>query len=248
MSLKEAIIVNWRDSKTYVGHENAIVWPILSASSDDNSDISCCLQHIGGFARHSMQGRKNSDSHAHTNAEQYYYILSGEGEVVIGGERHKVREGSVTYFPPNTPHQYLNENTDTWAEHLIITFAVERHGSSQRILNWRDATPAFGVHGDAVTWHLLESIDETEPSTNQPCLLTSYYLARQAVIRGKASDYHVHDDKEQVYYILEGHGLVITDGLVRRVSEGDTIYLPRGVGHQIINEDYDGWLSYLVVS
>ena len=244
----EAIIVNWRDSKTYLGHINAIVWPILSTENSEDLRASCCLQYIGGFARHSMQGRKNSDNHAHDKAEQYYYILSGEGEVLIGDERHQVQEGTVTYFPPNTSHQYFNEKSDTWAEHLIITFSVEREGSAPRVLNWRDVTPTFGVHGDAVTWHLLESVDETEPSTDEPCLLKSYYLARQAVIRGKASDYHTHDDKEQVYYILEGEGLVNTDGSIRRVSEGDTIYLPRGVGHQIINEEYDGWLSYLVVS
>ena len=59
---------------------------------------------------------------------------------------------------------------------------------------------------------------------------------------------HQHDDKEQVYYILEGNGLVLTDGDVHRIGEGDTIYLPRGIVHQIINDDYDGWLTYLVVS
>ena len=58
----------------------------------------------------------------------------------------------------------------------------------------------------------------------------------------------MHHDKEQVYYILEGNGLVIADGNVHSIGEGDTIYLPRGVKHQIINHDYDGWLTYLVIS
>ena len=89
---------------------------------------------------------------------------------------------------------------------------------------------------------------EEEPTTDQPCLLSFYYLARQALVRGKASDSHAHDDKEQVYYILEGNGLVLADGDVHRIGEGDTIYLPRGIVHQIINDDYDGWLTYLVVS
>ena len=247
MALTEAIVVNWRESRTYLGHDNAVVSPILTPEGGDNG-ISSCLQYIGAFARHSLQGRKNSDNHSHDSAEQYYYILSGEGEVLIGDERHPVREGSVTYFPPGTPHQYLNEGTDDWAEHLIVTFPTERTGSAPRVLNWRDVTPAFGVHGDAVTWKLLESVDEPEPDTDRPCLLKSWYLARQAVMRGKASDFHVHDDKEQVYYILEGEGLVLADRWVHRVGEGDTVYLPRGVGHQIINEGYDGWLSYLVVS
>ena len=50
-----------------------------------------------------------------------------------------------------------------------------------------------------MTGSCWNSVDEPEPDTDQPCLLKSYYLARQAVMRGKASDFHVHDDKEQVY-------------------------------------------------
>ena len=69
--------------------------------------------------------------------------------MLIGDERHPVREGSVTYFPPGTPHQYFNESTDAWAEHLIITFpdGAERQRPARAQLARR--TPAFGVHGDA---------------------------------------------------------------------------------------------------
>ena len=79
-------------------------------------------------------------------------------------------------------------------------------------------------------------------------MLGMYYIARQALVRGKAADLHNHDDKEQVYYILEGWGTMIAGDEVLQVAEGDTVYLPRNVFHQIINEDYDGWLSYLVIS
>jgi quercetin dioxygenase-like cupin family protein len=41
---------------------------------------------------------------------------------------------------------------------------------------------------------------------------------------------------------------MIIDDEVHQVGEGDTVYLARGVFHQIINEDYGGWLSYLVIS
>jgi|AP95_1055475.scaffolds.fasta_scaffold26598_3 quercetin dioxygenase-like cupin family protein len=243
-----AIIRNWRDVDPYVGHESAVIWAILGRQNEDSQDPHDCMQHLSGFARHSLQGHKNSDHHQHEGAEQYYYILSGGGEVLIGDQRHPVSEGSITYFPPGVPHQFFAENEEEGVEHLIITCPVEREGSKPRVLNWRDATPTAGVHGAAVTWLLLESMAEEEPTTDQPCLLGFYYLARQALVRGKASDSHQHDDKEQVYYILEGQGLVLTDGDVHRIGEGDTIYLPRGVVHQIINDDYDGWLSYLVVS
>jgi mannose-6-phosphate isomerase-like protein (cupin superfamily) len=248
MSQLPPVIRNWRETDPYVSHENAIIWAILTARDDDNKHPTACLEHISGFARHSVQGGKESDYHQHEDAEQFYYVLSGRGDVLIGDTRHPVRPGSVTYFPPKTPHQFFNTEEDEWCEHLIITCSVKREGSQQRVLNWRDVKPTAGQHGAAVTWHLLESVDEKETSTDQPCLLGFHYLAQQALTRGKASDNHKHDDKEQVYYIIEGNGTVLMDGDVYYVSEGDAVYLPRGAWHQIINEDYDGWFTYLVIS
>ena len=82
----------------------------------------------------------------------------------------------------------------------------------------------------------------------EPCLLGFWYMARQCVGKGHASDFHQHDDREQVYYILEGEGTVVTGFDAHHVQEGDTIYLPRGVPHVILNDRHAGWLSYLVVS
>jgi mannose-6-phosphate isomerase-like protein (cupin superfamily) len=247
MAESRTVIRNWRDVDSYVSHESAVIWAILSQQKDENSDPFTCMQTMSGFARHFLQGHKNSDHHWHNGAEQFYYILSGGGEVLIGDERFAVGEGSVTYFPPEVPHQFFAENEEDGVEHLIITRLVEREGSKQRVTNWRDATPTAGEHGGAVTWSLLEPIDADEPTTDQPCLLGFQSVLRQALVRGKASDIDKHD-KEQVYYVLEGEGLIISDGDVRRIGEGDTIYQPPGVTHQIVNDTYDGWLSYLVVS
>lgn len=242
------VVRNWRDGDPYVGHESAVIWRVMESRSSELGGSAACLEHISGIALHAVQGRKTSDHHQHAATEQYYYVLSGQGEVLIDEKRYPVSEGSAVYFPPEVAHQAFNEDSDEWLEHLIISRTVERRGSEPRVVNWRDATPTAGVHGAAVTWALLESIDEDEPGTDQPCLLGMHYLARQALVRGKASDNHKHDDKEQVYFVLEGWGTMITDDEVHQVSEGDAVYLPLGVSHQIINEEYAGWLSYLVIS
>ena len=251
MDSPRAVVRNWRDSECYFGHDNAIVWPILNrAGGGGEPSPFRCLTHLSGFAGHSLQGGKSTNHHSHADAEQYYYILSGQAEVLIGKDRHAVSEGSVAYFPPGVPHQLLGESNPDWMQYLIITCPVPdgRRGSEPRVLNWRDASPNMGVHGNAVTWQLLERLDAEERGTDQPCLLAFWYLARQAVARGKASDFHVHDDKEQVYYVLEGEGTVVTGFDAHPVREGDTVYLPIGVPHAILNDRYDGWLSYLVVS
>ena len=116
------------------------------------------------------------------------------------------------------------------------------------VFNWRDVTPQTGVHGGVVTWPLLQADDAPAGPSPRHCLLGFKWLVLQRLIRGKASDSHVHDDFEQIYYILEGWGSMMIGGTVHQVAEGDTVYLPAGLEHQIMNEDCDGWLSYLVIS
>lgn len=130
-------ILNWRDVAPRVGHDNAIVWrllsPALSAAASGQaaagaaagaggaaSDATACLQRITGISRHALQGRKQSDHHVHQDAEQIYCILRGNGALLVDGERYPVREGDVVYLPAGVHHQAVNE-TDDWMEHLIIT-------------------------------------------------------------------------------------------------------------------------------
>ena len=248
MSDKAPFITNWRDPNPYINHESAIVWSILLGKTGPDAQANECMQHIRGFAKPSLQGRKNSDYHNHEDWEQFYYILSGEGHVLIGDEKHAVSEGSVVYFPPNVYHQMFAEDHDDWMEHLIITCPVERTGSEACVFNWRDVTPETGLHGGVVTWPLLRGVEADGGPSFRHCLMGFRLFVMQRLIRGKTSDYHRHEDFEQVYYILEGWGSMLIDGTIHSVAEGDTVYLPPGVPHQILNEECDGWLSYLVVS
>ncbi len=43
--------------------------------------------------------------HKHQKSEEFYHILAGEGEMVLGGEKFKVTVGDTVCISPNTPHQ-----------------------------------------------------------------------------------------------------------------------------------------------
>lgn len=47
---------------------------------------------------------------------------------------------------------------------------------------------------------------------------------------------HVHKEREQVYHILEGDGVLVIDGVRHRVGPGDVAYFPAGVWHGLYNE------------
>ena len=58
----------------------------------------------------------------------------------------------------------------------------------------------------------------------------------------------MHENLEQVYYILAGEGEVLFGEERYSVREGDAIYLPAGVYHQMFNDMNDDWLVHHVIS
>jgi hypothetical protein len=59
--------------------------------------------------------------HAHDEAAEYYFILSGACRVEVGGEERVVSAGDLVYIPANAPHNLLGEvgDTDMWAFILV---------------------------------------------------------------------------------------------------------------------------------
>lgn len=42
--------------------------------------------------------------HFHKVATELYYVLEGEGSVILDGEEHPVRKGSIVHIPPGVVH------------------------------------------------------------------------------------------------------------------------------------------------
>jgi uncharacterized cupin superfamily protein len=42
--------------------------------------------------------------HFHKRATELYYVLEGEGSVVLDGVEHRVRKGSLVHIPPGVVH------------------------------------------------------------------------------------------------------------------------------------------------
>jgi mannose-6-phosphate isomerase-like protein (cupin superfamily) len=55
---------------------------------------------------------------------------------------------------------------------------------------------------------------------------------------------HLHEESEQVYVIVRGHGRMQVAGDEEDVSEGDLVFIPPGAQHGIVN-DGDETLVYV---
>ncbi|MFG1348014.1 cupin domain-containing protein [Xanthobacter autotrophicus DSM 431] len=99
--------------KEYPGHHGqalskAIVSPEVTGSRFFDHRISC--YEPGAYV----------ESHVHKVQEQIYHVLSGEGVLVVDGERRLVRANDVTYIPPGVVHEFHCTGTDTLV-FLVIT-------------------------------------------------------------------------------------------------------------------------------
>ena len=46
---------------------------------------------------------------------------------------------------------------------------------------------------------------------------------------------HVHPDQEQVYFVLQGGGIIQVGEEKKQVQAGDAIFLPAGIPHGYVN-------------
>jgi len=60
-------------------------------------------------------------------------------------------------------------------------------------------------------------------------------LAEARLLPGSATIAHRHRMAEEIYYVLEGEGVMRLDEESRRVGAGDAIAIPPGALHQISN-------------
>ena len=58
---------------------------------------------------------------------------------------------------------------------------------------------------------------------------------------------HVHKVQEQVYYVLEGEGVLTLDDASHLMRAHDYVYVPPGVRHSFTNTGLDG-LVFLVIT
>jgi mannose-6-phosphate isomerase-like protein (cupin superfamily) len=73
------------------------------------------------------------------------------------------------------------------------------------------------------------------------CLLSGEQTAGQFCLFENKSNgntrtpIHVHAKDDETIYIIEGELTAVIDGKPRRLTAGESIFLPRGIPHQLIN-------------
>ncbi len=51
----------------------------------------------------------STTGHAHDNMEEVYYVVSGEGTMVVGEDEYPIKQGDALYVPPGEFHTTIQK-------------------------------------------------------------------------------------------------------------------------------------------
>ena len=114
------------------------------------------------------------------------------------------------------------------------------------IRNWKDSTPVV-AHDSAIIWRLFLEKGTEGMSYKDAPLEGIQTITLHRMQSGKSGDYHLHEDREQVYYFTDGSAKMKIDDVIYPVKNGDAVCVPPNARHQLIN-DSDDWVEHLIIS
>ncbi len=71
-----------------------------------------CLKSITYVSLAKLQPTLSYEPHDHEDHEEVYYIINGTGQIRIGSETAKFRDGDVIYIPEKTMHSITNDGSE----------------------------------------------------------------------------------------------------------------------------------------
>ncbi|MSP14875.1 MAG: cupin domain-containing protein [Chloroflexi bacterium] len=107
---------NWREVAPAGDGMGAVRWHLLG---HEGAAHVGCLRGLAYIDREMVQpGSRSAEQHSQ-DLELVYYVLAGQGQMIINGHEVRVLEGDAIHLPKGTPFQLANRGQD-WLTYLII--------------------------------------------------------------------------------------------------------------------------------
>jgi len=189
--------------------------------------------------------------HLHSRCDEIAVYLKGHGVVGQSGERAEVRPGHCRLMPKGSEHFFHNETKNE--EGLVIGFYVGAGSVPDTGYEFRGnpteadlKTPRVAKFGEGIHVH----IDDVKPARMDPKdgwnitdfripigrhngSSTALFWAK--FMPGATHKKHRHDNCEELYYVVSGHGLAGAGSDRAEVRGGHVHYIPKGVEHFMTN-------------
>jgi len=183
--------------------------------------------------------------HAHDAKEQNFLILTGRGEVVVGGERFSAEPGDFFYLPAGVVHQSIGLLKDQRLSYFLFNAFLDSR---------KEGHASFAAHIDLVKETRRKQADTQESgiapaaggnarrglkvATSGLSALSTTIIGREQTQRCEAVHHAITNaatlevaadaTKEQTFYIVSGSGTFQVGNETAAVVEGETVFVPAG--------------------
>jgi mannose-6-phosphate isomerase-like protein (cupin superfamily) len=156
--------------------------------------------------------------------QEIMYAESGRGTLFVNGERNELEPGTGVYLVAGESYEVDNPGPETLL--IVSATAPQASGASppngQRTVRYADQ-PSLPASGDREFRYLVT--DEVGCRD-----VTQFY---GVIAPGRAPEHsHVYDE---VIYVLQGEGVLHTEGADEPVTAGSCIHLPQFLLHSLEN-------------
>jgi mannose-6-phosphate isomerase-like protein (cupin superfamily) len=167
-------------------------------------------------------------------AEEVLYVAAGVGKCRVNGFEYTLSPGTAVFIPPGAV--YNIENTRAETIRIVSSCCPEdpqRHIVDGPLPTGSGNPPRLLVHED-----LREDIRAGQDRLFRYLVYTDLGCKQITQFAGwippSKAPVHYHTYEEGIF-ILEGHGIVHTDGEACEFGPGSSIYFPIGVHHCVEN-------------
>lgn len=192
----------------------------------------------------------NHAKHVHTNCDEIAVYVKGNGVVGIGDERADVRAGHCRLVPKGEEHFFYNQSAEE--EAVVVGFYLGAADVEATGYEFRgDVTETdLAMPRTEITKGVFTHIDDVQPENmdeGDGWMITDFRLPigshtgndttlfKARFMPGAVHKKHCHENCEEIYYIISGHGLAGAGDDRVEVRGGHFHYIPAGVEHWLHN-------------
>ena len=109
--------------------------------------------------------------------------------------------------------------------------------------------PLIDAHGESALYQIFWQEDASGKvfGAKKPEGMKSFeHFARITLRPGDTNNLHTHKDAEQVYFVMQGEGVIHVGEERENVSAGDVVFLPAKVQHGFFNTGDKQAIVYLI--
>jgi mannose-6-phosphate isomerase-like protein (cupin superfamily) len=223
-----AVFLAWAADPTYMHR----YFPLISPAQDDLTFRTHAVTYQPAFGADDAQagqlksiaryGMLTVDPKAETRLvsypaeEQIYYVLSGNGVLIYGGQRVPVKKDDYMYLPVGLEHGMANES-EAPVNVLVMGFRIPKgvtvKPTPTLMMANSGEVPYVKVEGHGETVHFKLLMGTTASKRDK--LAAASQMVSLFIMDfepGGTNIPHHHEMAEEIYYILRGHGDMVAGG------------------------------------